>query len=85
MIDNNYINYANEELDDGGGIYTYQGSYGDEGSAGSVIRNNIILNTFGNSKDGIVSAYGFGFGIYLDKNSHDITIENNTVGYSSGP
>lgn len=86
LVENNFIQSANRYLDDGAAIYTWSGSYSDAGSAGSIIRNNIILDTILPPKehdytidstrpvvDWLVSA------LYLDNNIHDVTLENNTV------
>jgi parallel beta-helix repeat protein len=79
----NYVNGACQVLDDGGGIYTYNGyDYKQVASAGSVVKNNIVLNVFGN-REGYTNTYDGGFGIYMDNNSHDILIEGNTVAYTS--
>ena len=71
-------------MDDGLAIYTYQDTNDDSGSAGSVISNNIVTHVLGNNTDGIISKYPFAYGIDLDKNSHDIIIEDNTVAYCTG-
>jgi parallel beta-helix repeat protein len=69
-IKHNYVNYAMQVTDDGGGIYwgansTYRPSY---------IRNNIVLNTaIGNVNAEIAR------GIYTDHESDNSTILNNVV------
>ncbi len=81
IIEKNYIDYANMYFDDGGAIYTYQATYGQSGSAGTVVRDNIITNCWGNSTDGFISTYKLAFGVYLDKNTHDVTVERNTIAH----
>ena len=82
-ISYNYINGACQVLDDGGGIYTYNGNdYKQPASAGSKVTNNIVLNVFGNRK-GYTATYDGGSGIYMDDNIHDVLIENNTVAYTT--
>ncbi|WP_299583613.1 cadherin domain-containing protein [uncultured Sunxiuqinia sp.] len=72
LIEYNYINGACQILDDGGAIYTYNGyDYSQLGAAGTKIKSNIVLNVIGESH----TAYG----IYMDNNTHDILIEDNTV------
>ncbi|RIH65721.1 T9SS C-terminal target domain-containing protein [Mariniphaga sediminis] len=83
-ISYNYINGACQVLDDGGGIYTYNGyDYKQVASAGSVVKNNIVLNVFGNP-EGRENDYFSGFGIYMDNAVHRVTIENNTIAGASG-
>ena len=78
-ISYNFIDGACQVLDDGGGIYSYNGyDYAQPASAGSVVDHNIVLNCFGNP-DGGKNDYYAGFGIYMDARVHDVTIQNNTV------
>ncbi|WP_320112666.1 LamG-like jellyroll fold domain-containing protein [Draconibacterium orientale] len=79
-ISYNYINGACLVLDDGGGIYTYNGyDYTQPASAGSVVANNIVLNVIGNDDGYKKKDFLAGYGIYMDNNTHDVTIKNNTV------
>ncbi|MGQ7867790.1 cadherin domain-containing protein [Sunxiuqinia sp. sy24] len=72
LVEYNYINGACQILDDGGAIYTYNGyDYSQPGASGTKVRSNIVLNVIGESN----TAYG----IYMDNNTHDILIEDNTV------
>ncbi|MEZ5104292.1 MAG: LamG-like jellyroll fold domain-containing protein [Draconibacterium sp.] len=78
VVEFNYINSACNTLTDGGGIYTYTGQdISKPGSAGSIIRNNLVLNCMGEYEEssGKYSCNG----IYLDEGTHDVTVENNTV------
>ena len=82
-ISYNYVNGACLVLDDGGGIYTYNGSnYSATGSKGSEVLFNIVLNVHGTT-DGFTSSSTVGYGIYMDNNTHDVNIKYNTVGYTS--
>lgn len=75
----NYIDGACLDLDDGGGIYAYNGhNYQDPGIEGSVISDNIILNVTGNFQ-GTTQTYKGGTGIYMDNNIHDVDIERNLI------
>jgi hypothetical protein len=75
----NYINGACQVLEDGGGIYTYNGyNYSNPGAAGSEVVGNIILNVHGNP-DG--KAYDFyqASGIFFDNGVHDILVKDNLI------
>ncbi|OGQ81995.1 MAG: hypothetical protein A2289_07725 [Deltaproteobacteria bacterium RIFOXYA12_FULL_58_15] len=79
-VEYNYINNACLVKDDGGGIYTASaGSYPNAKNAGSIIKGNII-DTVPGSTDGWSGwYYAHGNGVYLDENSGDITVEDNTI------
>ena len=81
LIKYNFINSTNMFLDDGASIYTYQRYYNTPGSEGTIISNNIVLNVFGNP-DGVDASYPIAYGIYLDKNTHKVLVENNTVAHA---
>ncbi|MHA7110653.1 cadherin domain-containing protein [Sunxiuqinia elliptica] len=71
-VEYNYVNGACKVIDDGGAIYTYNGAdYSKPGAAGSIVKGNIVLNAIGKSH----KAYG----IYMDNNTHDVIIEENTI------
>ena len=70
---------------DGGAINTFGGGDLATTSAHDIqILNNLILHTIGNT-DGTAASFRepFGFGIYLDNGSRNITTRGNTVAYSS--
>ena len=67
LIENNVIKRTGWSLHDGGGIY------GASNKTGTVIRNNII-SEIGNPKDGY-----YDYGIYMDNQTHGVTIKDNTV------
>lgn len=78
VISHNYINGACNVLDDGGGIYTYNGyDYSQPGAAGSVVTDNIVLNVFGKAEG--YTGTTAGYGIYMDNNTHDVLIQDNIV------
>jgi len=78
----NYINGACQLFDDGGGIYTYNSDYAQPGVAGSEVTSNIVLNVFGN-RAGTQRTKDDGNGIFMDNNTHDVLIENNTVAHTT--
>jgi parallel beta-helix repeat protein len=74
QVRNNFINYSLLNRSDGGGIYTTVET------THLIIDGNIILNSIGyplGEQNGYVGARG----IYLDSNSANITVSNNTVAY----
>lgn len=82
-VKNNFIQGACQVLDDGGGIYTYNGAdYTQPGAAGSIITGNIILDTYGNPDGGAEDIFQ-GIGIYLDNGTHDVKVENNLIAGST--
>ncbi len=77
IVEYNYINGACLTIDDGGGIYCYESSSGED-SDNSVIRYNIIDNVQG-TNEGDTKKDLFGNGIYLDDRITNVTVSNNTV------
>ena len=76
-VRNNLINNFCSVIDDGGGIYSYR--YGYSTQIGQEITNNIIINGIG-SQDGInPSSIKLARGIYIDGNSQNLLISNNTM------
>ncbi|TDO02665.1 cadherin domain-containing protein [Sunxiuqinia elliptica] len=72
IVEYNLIDGACKVIDDGGAIYTYNGyDCSQIGPAGTVVKNNIILNALGPSHKG--------YGIYMDNCTHDVIIEDNTI------
>jgi len=68
----NFINHCVQNLSDGGGIYS-------GGSRTNVlIEGNIVTNTLGNLSGYTTTYSAGGEGIYLDSNSSNVTIRNNT-------
>lgn len=72
-IHNNYFNGIGLSKSDGGAIYT-----GSPLSDGSIITYNIIDYVLGNSLGGTLGR-NYGFGIYLDENCLNNTVEYNTI------
>lgn len=80
LIKYNLINHSLLTKDDGGGIYTIiQGTLPLNFSDGSVIMNNIVLNTMHNHFGETTSTYTTSVGIYIDNYSKNITVENNGI------
>ena len=81
LIENNLIDSFCTIKDDGGGIYTYTGDGTQKSSLNQKIIGNIILNGKGAAKgtDDTLNAYVHG--IYLDNNSSNIDLLNNTVAH----
>lgn len=80
LVKNNFVNYSCLVINDFGGIYTTEGTGLSDAvvNAGSVIDGNIILNTIGNKTGTNTAAIGV-HGIYLDNQSHFVTVTNNTT------
>lgn len=71
LVDKNLVNGFCLVKDDGGGIYSWN-----NGQAGSVVSNNIVLNGRGNP-NGTTDAVGTAQGIYMDDNVTGVEIKNN--------
>jgi parallel beta-helix repeat protein len=84
-VEYNFIKDVCLVKDDGGGIYTWGGSSPstNPSNSNSVVRGNIVVGVHGN-KDGATQSDEFGFGIYMDRNSGNVTIEGNTVANTMG-
>ncbi|HMR24766.1 MAG TPA: right-handed parallel beta-helix repeat-containing protein [Oligoflexia bacterium] len=76
LVENNVVRDFCLVKDDGAGIYSYQG---EAVRAQSMVRNNIVVNGFGNS-EGTPNGEGDAFGIYMDDLTENVSIENNSVG-----
>ncbi len=83
LVKNNYINYFTLTKDDGGGIYTYAGSGAVENSA-RTITGNIIMNGMGAGAGTDEPNYTPSEGIYMDDNSGNVVVSNNTVANCGG-
>ncbi len=79
----NYIDGALMELNDGAAIYSYSGDYNSKQIDDSVIEENLIFNSFGNS-DGTNQPYHLAFGIYFDNKIKNVIVKNNLIANSSG-
>lgn len=84
-IRRNKIEYHNSVIDDGGGIYTYNGSGNSNTyiTANRVIDHNIVMN----GQHPVAGANATDpetYGIYLDGNSHNATVTNNVSAYNIG-
>ena len=78
LVKNNLVNGFCSVLDDGGGIYTYTGNR--TAMTNCRITGNIVLNGTGavNGTSGNQSSTAIG--IYLDSNTKNTEVDNNTVG-----
>lgn len=77
-VEENLIDSAALYMDDAAGIYTWAPKVSLPGSAGSVIRANVVLNTPG-SPEGTGDSATSSAGIYVDDRVHDVAVEGNTV------
>jgi parallel beta-helix repeat protein len=81
IIKNNFIKDYTLVKDDGGGIYTWNGS-GNISPTGSKIFQNIVLNGTG-APEGTNLNTGSSHGIYLDDNTSNVEVSNNTIANTS--
>ena len=72
LIENNFIDNVCTLLFDGAAIYTYASSLTDIQSAGSVVKNNIVVYPNGSA------------GIAMDNFTQGVLIEGNTIAYGTG-
>lgn len=77
VVKNNFVNHSCLIKDDGGGIYTYRDS-SDAIEHGKQIIGNIVLNSQGAS-DGTNPKVTQAQGIYLDGNTMNVDVLNNTA------
>lgn len=83
-IRENVISKSCLTIDDCGGIYTITGKYANAGSAGSVVRKNILSDAIG-APSGWPKHGEAAQGIYLDDGTHDVLVDSNVVsGSASG-
>ena len=82
VLEYNFIRYSCLSKDDGAGIYAgWQGDRTSPGSAGTVIRNNIVFYTQSAPEGTPDQGYTPGEGIYMDDHGHDIQITGNTTAH----
>lgn len=80
VVSNNFINHFAFVKDDGGGIYTYNGSSGETSSNRKII-GNIILNGIG-AGDGTTNPTSMQVnGIYMDDKVNNVEVTDNTVAF----
>lgn len=83
-VEENVVSHSCMTTDDCAGIYTWTGTFDKPGSAGSVIRRNIVRDAIG-ERTGWAHPWEASQGIYLDDASHDIRVDSNvSVGNSIG-
>lgn len=75
-VEKNLVSHSCMTTDDCAGIYTWTGSFDKPGSAGSVIRRNIVRDAVG-ERTGWPHPWPASQGIYLDDASHDIRVDSN--------
>jgi parallel beta-helix repeat protein len=73
-VNHNFINYAMQVIDDGGGVYG-----GGASSYQRLVEHNIILNTGVGNSSAVIAR-----GIYFDNGADDATIRYNTVAHTTG-
>jgi len=78
VIKNNLVQNFCLIKDDSAGIYTWGNHYGN-----NIIEENIILNGKGNGEGTLYPAFRHANGIYIDDNSSNITMKDNTIAYCS--
>lgn len=81
IIENNFIDSFCTIKDDGGGIYTYTGDGNQKNFLNQKITGNIILNGKGAAKGTDDTLTAHAHGIYLDNNSSNIILLNNTIAH----
>ncbi len=84
-VKNNYINSFCLVKNDGGGIYTYEGSANRQ-YQGRRIEGNIIVNGRGTREGARMSSqasYPQAEGIYIDDNANGIEVKNNSIAHVS--
>jgi hypothetical protein len=81
-IKNNFISHFCFILDDGGGIYTWNGD--NKKHKYRKVEENIVINGIGNLKGTNFSAFSLARGIYLDHTSDHVLVINNTTANCAG-
>ena len=84
LVQNNYIHYFDNVIDDGAGIYTWIGS-GNTAATGQRVLNNIILDGQGHNAGTIdaITALPSSMGIYLDDYTSGVEVGGNTCSGNS--
>lgn len=81
LIKNNTIDYFCYIKDDGGGLYTWSGDIDSANPKKTgIVTGNIVLNGI-TASGGTDSLYAIADGIYLDENTGQIEVSNNTVAH----
>ena len=76
-VKNNFIDSFCLIKDDAGGIYTYTGASNNSKSGRKIIGNIVLYGT--GAPEGVNDGKPLGEGIYMDNNSADVEIRDNTV------
>lgn len=77
VVEHNYVDTFCFNKDDGGGIYTWNGS--NSTHTGMLVRRNVVLNGIG-APEGTNRTNGQAVGYYFDDYSNGILIDSNTSG-----
>jgi parallel beta-helix repeat protein len=77
LLEENVVDSAVQEQNDGGGLYTYSKNYADSNGVRTRLWRNIVRDTRGNTQG--ASHYRQGQGIYLDLAVSGMSIRENTV------
>lgn len=77
LLEENVVDSAVQEQNDGGGLYTYSKNYADSNGMRTRLWRNIVRDTRGNTQG--ASHYRQGQGIYLDLAVSGMSIRGNTV------
>ncbi|HMO33806.1 MAG TPA: right-handed parallel beta-helix repeat-containing protein, partial [Lacibacter sp.] len=83
-IRNNFIDGFNIYKDDGGGIYTWNGTSTPVNYTGIRITGNIVLNGKAAPAGRTGASYLPAYGIYMDDNAANVELLNNTVADCAG-
>jgi hypothetical protein len=81
LVEYNFLNHTCLTKDDGGGIYTWSADYLLPASAGSIVRNNIVINSVGATAGTDDASYVPANGIYMDDRIHDVQVYGNTAAW----
>jgi hypothetical protein len=81
LIEYNFLNHTCLTKDDGAGIYTWNADYLLPASAGSIVRNNIVINSVGATAGTDDASYVPANGIYMDDRIHDVQVYGNTTAW----
>lgn len=75
LIEENVVDSAMQTLNDGGGLYTYNWTKWGLDGVGTLVRRNVVTNTFGNNQGSVYERLGHG--LYLDNWIQDLQAREN--------
>ncbi len=79
LIEKNLVQHICMTTDDGAAIYTWSPNFDSTGSAGTIIRKNIVGNAVGAPQGTGSTSNNSCQGIYMDDRTHHVRIDSNTV------